>query len=81
TRALEFVFQLHTTMIAAVHLTEAFCITGSVDGVLRVWPLDFSEFLLEGPVSCIESSSDGLTILIAIDRVNALGLMDLSTHR
>ena len=84
-RALEFVFQLHSAMICAVHLTEAFCVTGAVDGALRVWPLDFSEFLLEaqhdGPVTCVESSADGLTILIGVDRVNSLGLMDLSTHR
>jgi WD40 repeat protein len=85
TRALEYVFQLHDCMIGALHLTEAFCVTGAVDGTLRVWPLDFAEFLLEashdGPLTCIESSADGLTVLIAVDRVNSLGLMDLSTHK
>ena len=33
--------------IHALHLHEAFCITGSEDGMLRVWPLDFSAVFME----------------------------------
>ena len=33
--------------INALYLHEAFCVTGSEDGVLRLWPLDFSTVFLE----------------------------------
>ena len=28
-------------------VSEGLCVTGSDDNFLRVWPLDFSDFLLE----------------------------------
>lgn len=36
--------------IHALSLHEAFCVTGSEDGVLRVWPLDFSAVFMEAGV-------------------------------
>ena len=33
--------------INALHMHEAFCVTGSEDGLLRVWPLDFSAVFME----------------------------------
>ena len=30
-----------------ISVNEAFCVTGSDDQYLRVWPLDFSEFFME----------------------------------
>ena len=33
--------------IHALYLHEAFCVTGSEDGMLRVWPLDFSAVFME----------------------------------
>ena len=33
--------------INALSVTDSFCVTGSDDGVLRVWPLDFSSVFLE----------------------------------
>ena len=35
------------TPINAMVIHEAFCVTGSEDGMLRVWPLDFSNVILE----------------------------------
>ena len=35
------------TPINAMVIHEAFCVTGSEDGLLRVWPLDFSNVILE----------------------------------
>lgn len=32
-------------------VSEGLCITGSDDKFLRVWPLDFSDFLLEVPMN------------------------------
>lgn len=33
-------------------VNEAFCITGSDDGYLRLWPLDFSGVILEAGKFC-----------------------------
>ena len=33
--------------IHTLDIHEAFCVTGSEDGVLRVWPLDFSAVFME----------------------------------
>lgn len=46
-RALERIYQLHTGAINQLILHEGFCVTGSDDRFLRIWPLDFSDFLLE----------------------------------
>ncbi len=35
------------TPILSLSLHEAFCVTGSEDGILRVWPLDFSAVFIE----------------------------------
>ena len=39
--------------INALHVHEAFCVTGSEDGLLRVWPLDFSAVFMEAGKSCV----------------------------
>lgn len=36
--------------LTALCLHEAFCVTGSEDGILRVWPTDFSAVFLEAGV-------------------------------
>ena len=42
------------TPINAMLIHEAFCVTGSEDGLLRVWPLTFSNVILEiGKCYCI----------------------------
>lgn len=47
TRTLERVYQLHSAAINCMLVSEGLCVTGSDDKYLRVWPLDFSDFLLE----------------------------------
>lgn len=51
TRTLERVYQLHSAAINCMLVSEGLCVTGSDDKYLRVWPLDFSDFLLEVSVS------------------------------
>ncbi|KAK9840850.1 hypothetical protein WJX84_006024 [Apatococcus fuscideae] len=46
-RTLERIYQLHTGAINHLALHEGFCVTASDDRFLRIWPLDFSDFLLE----------------------------------
>ena len=64
TRTLERVYQLHSAAINCMLVSEGLCVTGSDDKFLRVWPLDFSDFLLEvGPLqstSC-NARADSLT--------------------
>ncbi len=40
-----------TIHMLALH--EAFCVTGSEDGILRVWPMDFSAVFLEARMCII----------------------------
>jgi WD40 repeat protein len=46
-RVLEAVFKIHDYSICSIAISSGFCVTGSQDQYLRVWPLDFSEFYLE----------------------------------
>ena len=47
TMELDAVFKIHDTPILSLAVNDAFCVTGSEDGYLRVWPIDFSEFFIE----------------------------------
>jgi WD repeat-containing protein 90 len=44
---LEATYQTNDSAIYGISVNEAFCVTGSEDTYLRVWPLDFSEFFME----------------------------------
>lgn len=47
-----------------------FCVTGSADTYLRVWPLDFSDYYLQAKhpaaVTHVEISGDGLKVIIRL---------------
>lgn len=47
TEALEATYRTNESAIYTIAVNEAFCVTGSEDQYLRVWPLDFSEFFME----------------------------------
>ncbi|XP_060777132.1 WD repeat-containing protein 90 isoform X2 [Neoarius graeffei] len=69
--------------VNSISVCSAFCATGSEDGFLRLWPLDFSSVFLEaeheGPVSLVCVSSDGLSVLAATKTGN-LGYLDVSSR-
>uniref|UniRef100_A0A3B3ZMM7 Uncharacterized protein n=1 Tax=Periophthalmus magnuspinnatus TaxID=409849 RepID=A0A3B3ZMM7_9GOBI len=69
--------------INSISVSTSFCATGSEDGFLRLWPLDFSSVFLEaeheGPVSLVSVSSDGLQVLAATSN-GILGYLDVSSH-
>ena len=46
-RTLERIYQLHSAAINCIIASEGFAVTGSDDNYVRVWPLDFADFLLE----------------------------------
>ncbi|KAK3091415.1 hypothetical protein FSP39_019740, partial [Pinctada imbricata] len=69
--------------INSMSVNETFCVMGSDDGFLRLWPLDFEHVYLEaeheGPVTAVDFSSDGLKILAGTATGN-LGILDISTR-
>jgi WD40 repeat protein len=54
-------------------VNESFCVTGSDDGYLRIWPLDFKQVLLEaqhdGPVTGVDISNDCMRVLASTSTV------------
>ena len=64
---LEAVYKVQDSAILALAVNEAFCATGSRDGYLRIWPVDFSEFLIEAKhdtgVCAVDISYDAMDIL------------------
>ncbi|XP_041829959.1 WD repeat-containing protein 90 isoform X2 [Melanotaenia boesemani] len=69
--------------INSISVSSSFCATGSEDGFLRLWPLDFSAIILEaeheGPVSTVLISFDSLQVLAATSTCN-LGFLDVSSR-
>ncbi|RLN57507.1 hypothetical protein BBJ28_00020098 [Nothophytophthora sp. Chile5] len=78
------VYQLHDASINCLSVNEGFCVTGSDDGFLRVWPLDFTDFFLEAQheagVSSVDVSADGMKVLVG-SRNSAIGVLDISDQR
>ncbi|CAJ1080870.1 WD repeat-containing protein 90 isoform X1 [Xyrichtys novacula] len=69
--------------INSISVSSSFCATGSEDGFLRLWPLDFSAVFLEaeheGPVSLVSVSSDSQRVLAATSTGN-LGFLDVCSR-
>ncbi len=67
TQELEKIFQLHDSSILTIAVNDAFCVTGSSDGLIRVWPIDFQEFLIEAKhdsgVCALDIAYDGLDVV------------------
>ncbi|KAG7393381.1 WD repeat-containing protein 90 [Phytophthora pseudosyringae] len=78
------VYQLHDASINCLSINEGFCVTGSDDCFLRVWPLDFTDFFLEAHheagVSCLDVSADGMKVLVG-SRNNAIGVLDIADQQ
>lgn len=64
-------------------MSAGFCVTGSEDQYLRVWPLDFSEFLIEakheGVLISLDISQDALSVACGTS-TGGLGILDLSNQ-
>ncbi|XP_067859382.1 WD repeat-containing protein 90 isoform X2 [Heptranchias perlo] len=69
--------------INSISVSAAFCATGSDDGYLRLWPLDFSTVFLEaeheGGVSFVSIDPTGLKVLAATTTGN-LGYLDIPSR-
>ncbi|XP_072273486.1 WD repeat-containing protein 90 isoform X2 [Pyxicephalus adspersus] len=69
--------------INSLSVSATYCATGSEDGYLRLWPLDFSRVFLEaeheGPVSCVSISPEGLQVLSCTSS-GELGVLDVPSR-
>ncbi|XP_069761479.1 WD repeat-containing protein 90 isoform X2 [Narcine bancroftii] len=69
--------------INSISISAALCATGSDDGYLRLWPLDFSTVYLEaeheGSVSFVSIDPNGLKVLAATTTGN-LGYLDIASR-
>ncbi|XP_031416845.1 WD repeat-containing protein 90 isoform X2 [Clupea harengus] len=69
--------------VNSISVCEGFCATGSEDGYMRLWPLDFSAVFLEaeheGPVCHVCISDDGLKVL-ASTSTGSVGYLDVASR-
>eukprot|EP00798_Chlamydomonas_sp_ICE-L_P014445 gene14445-20453_t len=83
-RTLTCVYQLHSAAINSLVVHDGFCVTGSDDKQLRVWPMDFSDYLLEAeheaPVTSVGTSHDGLRVCVGTEN-GAIGVLDIPSHQ
>lgn len=78
---LEATYKTNDAAIYSLSVNDAFCVTGSEDSYLRVWPLDFQEFFMEaqheGTVSAVDISPDGLKVACGT-LYGSIGILDKS---
>eukprot|EP00752_Nemacystus_decipiens_P009345 g8352.t1 len=83
TRNLLCVLQLHDGPILSLEVKEDYAITASEDKFLRLWPLDFSDFLMEAAhesaVVSVCSSKDGMKLAVGTS-AGSIGVLDVMTH-
>jgi WD40 repeat protein len=77
-------FQLHDSPISCFKVFNGFAVSAAVDNRLRIWPLDFGDFLLEarheGVVTSINASKDFSKLLVGTTS-GTLGVLDVAKHR
>lgn len=83
TEQLEATYKTNDKAICSIAVNDAFCVVGSEDSYLRVWPLDFQEFFMEaqheGPVSAVDISNDGLKVVCGT-LYGSIGILDKSNQ-
>ncbi|KAG2491091.1 hypothetical protein HYH03_010535 [Edaphochlamys debaryana] len=83
TRQLDAVYQLHSAAINVLLIADGIALTGGDDRLLRAWPLDFRDYLLEaeheGAVTGLALSPDALRVAIGTEN-GALGCLAIPSH-
>ena len=81
---LEATYCTNDSAIYSIAINQAFCVTGSKDKYLRIWTLDFNEFLMEakheGTVCSVDISQDGLRVACGTEN-GSLGILNKSNQR
>lgn len=77
-------FQLHSSAILSFRIHNGYAVSGGEDKRFRIWPLDFSDYLLEarheGAVSSAFICEEGKLVAIGT-RAGTLGILTVSEHR
>ncbi len=77
-------FQLHADAINTFQVFNGYAVTGGDDARLRIWPMDFGDFLLEarheGGVKILNGGKQGRKLVIGT-KAGTLGLLDVTQHR
>ena len=72
--------RLHEAAITCVTATEGYVATGAADGLLRLWPLDFSDYLMQAQhdsaVASVAVSDDDLRLAVSTGS-GTLGILDV----
>ena len=83
-RCVECIYQLHNSAINSIDINEGFCVTGSDDKYVRVWPTDFSDYVLEAEhdsgVNVVGFSGDGLQLVACTDS-GSVGVLDIPSQQ
>ncbi|CAN0054207.1 unnamed protein product, partial [Laminaria digitata] len=83
TRNLLCILRLHDGPILSLEVNDGYAVTCSEDNLVRLWPLDFSDFLMEAAhesaVVSITSSQDGRTLAVGT-AAGSIGVLDVMTH-
>jgi WD40 repeat protein len=81
---LEAVYKIQNSPILSICVNDAFCATGSLDGYLRVWPVDFSEFLIEAKhdsgICSVDISYDSIDFLCGTLN-GSIGLLNIQNKQ
>jgi WD40 repeat protein len=77
-------FQLHSESVNTFQVFSGYAVTGGDDCRLRIWPMDFGDFLLEarheGGVKVVNGGRQGRKLVIGT-KAGTLGLLDVTQHR
>ena len=80
---LQCAYQLHSGGISSLMMTSGFAVTGSTDLKLRIWPLDFTDYLLEAAhesnITCIHGNDAGKLLVVGTVS-GTLGVLTTATH-
>eukprot|EP00884_Botryococcus_braunii_P004330 jgi/Botrbrau1/13899/Bobra.0017s0006.2 len=83
-RVVEAIYQVHMGPVNCLIMHAGFAVTASDDGLVRMWPLDFRDFLLEAKLSLavtvVATSSDGLHIVCGTED-RSLGVLDVVSRQ
>lgn len=78
---LEATHKTNDSAIYSIAVSEGFCVIGSQDSFLRVWPNDFQGFFMEaqheGIVSSVDISNDRLRVAVGT-MYGSIGILDKS---
>ncbi|PNH08695.1 WD repeat domain-containing protein [Tetrabaena socialis] len=83
TRNLDCIYQLHSAAITCLLIADGLALTGGEDRLLRAWPLDFRDYLLEaeheGSVTGLALSPDALRVVVGTEN-GVLGCLQIPNH-